>query len=290
MKPLSRTSLRLLPVLSLSLTVSTFGAASTEPTSTQAVSSPVTSAEQSLSTKLPEFTVDHEALDHVLPRLAKAANIKIDAQWDDIAAAGISQSTPVDIRMRGVDTKRVLFFVLGAAAESNNVSDALKKPDFEITDDGNILIDTREQLCLKHASQHRYDLAPVIKMAHVDEAKFMKSTAKAVEDIVDSSSWARNLCGPPKVDGTALVITQTDQNQRATAAYLEQVAKNYSDPSRPRWSRVTCVKLTQLSTSLVREITSRCCGRTRVAAVVSCSLNDPRRVALSATDRHPLSA
>ena len=229
MQLLSRKSLCRSPLFSLFLAASVFGVPTTEPTSTQAVPSPVTLAEQSLSAKLPIFTADHEQLDHVLPRLAKAANIKIDAQWDDIAAAGISQATPVDIRMRGVDAKRTLFFVLEAAAASNRVTDTLKKLDFEITDRGDILIDSRKQICLMHASEHRYELAPVIRMANVDQSKFMDSMVKMVEDTVDSPSWAKNLCGAPKIDGTVLIINQIDQNQRATASVLTQVAKQYGD-------------------------------------------------------------
>jgi RNA polymerase sigma factor (sigma-70 family) len=182
-----------------------------------------------LDRRLPTFKANHERLETVLSNLANIDDLTIDTKWDDLAAAGITRDTPIDIRLADVSVMRILQVILGI---DSAVAPA-KQASFEVLDSGTILITSGKVMYTKYTSERQYEASDLL-IPDPDGALSPRrvgdqliSIAELVEKTVDSPSWTADLCGGIKevsgVDGATLVVVQTDQNHRAIGILLKQL-------------------------------------------------------------------
>jgi hypothetical protein len=198
------------------------------PTSQTALSAAIT--EQSLSDKLSEFVTNQERLAAVLQRLSDAGKIQFESKWEDLAISGITPDTPISFGVRGVRFRKVIALVLESASTAAKITDPSKQAAFELLDDGRILITSQQKMYTEYASVRRYPISDLLNPPNLvsedratREAQLMPEIAKLVQDVVDSVSWTADRCGPIRVDGTDLVVTQIDENHRAIAALLREL-------------------------------------------------------------------
>jgi hypothetical protein len=185
--------------------------------------SPADKTQAALDKKIPAFELNGEQIGPVLERFAGTAGIKINPQWEELKTGGLPPETLVHSKAKGVRGKRLLQMILDAAAKSANVTDPMKQAVFEVLDDGRVLITSRQMMYTKYASEQRYELGNLLNALDATDARNrMDAVAKLVEETVDPSSWAKERCGPVKCNGTALIVMQTEENQRAVAALLKK--------------------------------------------------------------------
>lgn len=99
-----------------------------------------------LSTRVEEFVCRKEPLDDALHRVATLGKFTLDVRWDDLAAGGISQDTPVDLTVRNVSLRKALDVLLASASRSAKVEQPARQPQINVLDNGLVLVTTRRAL------------------------------------------------------------------------------------------------------------------------------------------------
>jgi hypothetical protein len=172
------------------------------------------------------FTAEVEPLEAVLRRFASVAHVTLDVRWEALAEANVRPEMRVSMTAGKTEAENVLARVLEAARDAVNVADPALWPVFDVLDGGTVLVTTRRDLFTNFATERRYQVAglvdaKVFKGAQRD-AKF-KELADIVEMRVGPKSWRTKpgtIGGDVRVEGSALVISQTDGNHRAVAQVL----------------------------------------------------------------------
>jgi hypothetical protein len=140
-------------------------------------------------------------METVLANLASTAQVEFDTKWNDLATAGITRDTPVDVRLRGVKVSKALQVVLGI----DPAVEQLKQAAIEVLDNGKILITTRQALYTKYTLQRQYEISDLLGSVPGEQvnsriaADLMHAIGQLVQDTVDSASWAQDLCGHDQV-------------------------------------------------------------------------------------------
>jgi hypothetical protein len=193
---------------------------------------PLTSAQATsaaLATKIPEFVARSGKLSDALARAAKMAQVQLDVRWDDLAEAGITKDSPIDLSIKNVTVGRTLAYVLRAAKK--NV-DAENAPQLEVLDNGSLLITSKRNLFKRSSSERRYDIDDLLVNVNAGPAKTELVTAisRLIQETVKPESWSATQ-GSIRADQNALVIVQTDQGHRDVMAAIAQLREVRSKPA-----------------------------------------------------------
>ncbi len=88
----------------------------------------------------------------MLAEVATVGKFPMDVKWDDLAVIGVTPKSTIIMRhYRRASLGSMLRLSLQAAGTDAGVEDAVRCPWFMVTDDGWVLISTREAVATKYA-------------------------------------------------------------------------------------------------------------------------------------------
>ena len=164
-----------------------------------------------LDRQLPEVNFDGVGFSDVTDFLRDVTGANIVVNWKSLEAAGVDRNTPVTVRLRQIKFAKALSVILDSALLSNGKSGSLVWRA-----DGNVLIIAAASEGGK-VVQRTYDVHDLLANAGKADSLFRMITGS-----IDADSWKDNggKTGAIKLEAGKLVITQTEDNQKAIANLL----------------------------------------------------------------------
>jgi hypothetical protein len=192
---------------------------------------PIHSGEQTaaaLTRTVWTFKANGERLDAVLRRIGNAAGVAFDVRWEALADVTITPDMPITVSEKRTEASRVLAAVVDAARDAAHAVNPAAWPVIDVLDGGTILVTTRRDLFANFASERRYPLGELIdaSVPPGEQRDVLLSNIKVIVEDADPKSWQTrpgSVGGAMRLDGDALVVTQSDGNHRRIAGLLGAV-------------------------------------------------------------------
>jgi hypothetical protein len=140
-------------------------------------------AEATLEKILPETNLDGVPLTAVIDYLRDTTGANIFVNWHALAAAGVDQSTPIELSLHNVKFSKALSVILAIAGGQTKLG-------FEV-DDNVITITTAEDIALKGRVVVIYNVADLVpdRLSPQERDKLLNAITTLIVDTIQPDSW-----------------------------------------------------------------------------------------------------
>jgi beta-lactamase regulating signal transducer with metallopeptidase domain len=164
-----------------------------------------------LQRTMPHAKIDRVDLSEVIDFLRDVSGIYIVVDWKALEAAKIDKNTPVTLHLENVKMDKAIASFLDAAAGKEGV--------LYYRADGDVITITARGPNAGALALHVYNIKSLVN-GHPER---MQSLVRMITGSVDPSSWQDKASGASiATDNEAIVVVQTEKNQKAVANLLEK--------------------------------------------------------------------